>query len=149
MPKNVKGGPFGDIKIICEKKYHKAEKTCTKNWLRARLEPMSCFADLKKSSLTSMPRGTRVTSLVWQLVEATAYKAYKICHVVGLKKASAIICVFYEKRRLKMEHTDTICHRTKKLVTAIVRHIYYEKKATKNTTNAMQPSTLHFRPTST
>ena len=25
-----------------------------------------------------------VTSLVWQVVEATAYKAYKICHVVGL-----------------------------------------------------------------
>ena len=25
-----------------------------------------------------------VTSLVWQLVEATDYKAYKICHIVGL-----------------------------------------------------------------
>ena len=48
-----------------------------------------------------------VTSLVWQLVEATAsaYKAYKICHVVGLKKriASAIVWVFQEKRRLKIE----------------------------------------------
>ena len=37
-----------------------------------------------------------VTSLVWQLAEATAYEAYKICHFVGLKKrkASAIVCVF-------------------------------------------------------
>ena len=25
-----------------------------------------------------------VTSLVWQLVKATAYKAYEICHLVGL-----------------------------------------------------------------
>ena len=41
-----------------------------------------------------------VTSLVWQLVEA---KAYKVCQVVGLKKVleSAIVCVFYKKRRLK------------------------------------------------
>ena len=28
-----------------------------------------------------------VTSLVWPLVEATAYKAYEICHVVGQKSA--------------------------------------------------------------
>ena len=42
-----------------------------------------------------------VTSLVWQLVEATAHKGYEIFHLVGLKKASAIVCVFYEKRQLK------------------------------------------------
>ena len=36
---------------------------------------------------------------------SSAYEAYKICHVVGLKKrkASAIVCVFYEKRRLKID----------------------------------------------
>ena len=69
VPKNVKGGslgvfenpffckiekieegPFGDIKKDCEKKSHKAEITCTKNfWSRAGLEPTSfCLADLKK-----------------------------------------------------------------------------------------------------
>ena len=42
-----------------------------------------------------------VTSLVWQLVEATAHKGYKIFHLVGLKKATAIVSVFYEKRQLK------------------------------------------------
>ena len=38
---------------------------------------------------------------MWQLVDA-AYKAYEICHFVGLKKrkVTAIVCVFYEKRRL-------------------------------------------------
>ena len=38
-------------------------------------------------------------TLVWQLVEATAsaYKAYKICHFVGLKKARAIVCVSTNK----------------------------------------------------
>ena len=38
--------------------------------------------------------------LVWQLAQAD--KGYKICHLVGLKKrkAPAIVCVFYEKRRL-------------------------------------------------
>ena len=58
-----------------------------------------------------------VTSLVWQLLEATAYKAYKISHLVGLKKTSPIICVLCEKRRLKnsiiltaMIRTDLIGH---------------------------------------
>ena len=39
---------------------------------------------------------------MWQLVDA-ADKAYEICHFVGLKKrkVTAIVCVFYEKRRLK------------------------------------------------
>ena len=36
----MKGGPFGDIKKISEKKSHKAEKTCTKNfWPWAGLKP--------------------------------------------------------------------------------------------------------------
>ena len=39
---------------------------------------------------------------MWQLVDATyQYKAYEIYHFVGLKKVTAIVCVFYEKRRLK------------------------------------------------
>ena len=39
------------------------------------------------------------------LVEVTAYEAYKICHAVGLlKKANSMVCVFYAKRRLKIEH---------------------------------------------
>ena len=42
-----------------------------------------------------------VTRLVWQLVEAAAYKANKICHLVSVKKDSAIACVFYEQRRIK------------------------------------------------
>ena len=37
--KKLKGGPFRDIKKICEKKSHKAEITCTKKWSRVRLEP--------------------------------------------------------------------------------------------------------------
>ena len=45
-------------------------------------------------------------TLVWQLVEAaaSAYKACKIGRFVGLKKrnVTAIVCVFYEKRRLKI-----------------------------------------------
>ena len=48
-----------------------------------------------------MLSGSRSSSLMWQLVEATAYKAYKICHVVGLKKASAIVCVLYDKAPTK------------------------------------------------
>ena len=33
----MKGGPFGDIKKICEKKSHKAEKkTCTKKFDQGR-----------------------------------------------------------------------------------------------------------------
>ena len=40
-------------------------------------------------------------TLVRQLVEATAYEAYKIVFSLVLKKASATVCVFYEKRRLK------------------------------------------------
>ena len=49
-----------------------------------------------------MPSGSRVT-LVWQLVKTTAsaHKTFKICHFVGLKKVSAIVCVFYEKPQLK------------------------------------------------
>ena len=39
---------------------------------------------------------------MWQLVDA-AYKVYEICHFVGLKKVTAIVCVFYEKRRLKIK----------------------------------------------
>ena len=46
-----------------------------------------------------------VTSLVWQLVEATAQLIKLIKSVTSLvlkkRKASTIICVFYEKRRLK------------------------------------------------
>ena len=64
-----------------------------------------CLADLKNyyKPLCQVAVEVAVTSLVWQLVEAitSAYKAYKICHVIGPKKASAIVCVFYEKRLLK------------------------------------------------
>ena len=56
-----------------------------------------------------------VTSLAGQLVEATAYKAYKICHVVGVKKASAI--VLYEKRRLKISEKSHGTETTQRLDT--------------------------------
>ena len=50
----------------------------------------------------------KVTSYVWNLIEATADEPYKICHVAVLKKASAIVCVFYEKRRLENTFSDQI-----------------------------------------
>ena len=37
----------------------------------------------------------------------SAYKAYKICHFVGLKNVTAIVYVFYEKRRLKKDKIIT------------------------------------------
>ena len=56
----MKGGPFGDIKKICEKKYHKAKKNLHKTFLvKVGLEPTSfCLADLKKA-VTSMPSASR------------------------------------------------------------------------------------------
>ena len=44
-----------------------------------------------------------IVSLVWQLVEATssAYKAYKICHVVGLKKSQCHSLRFLRKAPTK------------------------------------------------
>ena len=61
VPKNVKGGPFGDLR-----KSLKFEITCTKKfWPRAGLEPTSfCLADLKKSEAEE-------ATIVWQLVEAS------------------------------------------------------------------------------
>ena len=49
ISKKLKGGPFGEIKKICEKKSHKAGITCTKKiWSRVRFEPTSfCLADIK------------------------------------------------------------------------------------------------------
>ena len=34
-------------------------------------------------------------------VYVTDYKAYKICHFLGLKKASATVCVFYQRAPTK------------------------------------------------
>ena len=47
---------------------------------------------------------------MWQVVDA-AYKAYEICHFVGLekrkkRKITAILWVFYEKRRLKNRRSE-------------------------------------------
>ena len=68
-----------------------------------------------------------VTRLVWQLVEAAAYKANKICHLVSVKKDSAIACVFYEQRRIKNALL-------KKLVLSNVK--YLPTKSFKTTLNA-------------
>ena len=41
-------------------------------------------------------------------VSGRSLKAYEICHFVGPKKekkVTAIVCVFYEKRRLKTKHS--------------------------------------------
>ena len=53
-----------------------------------------------------MPVAVEVRSIVWQLVEATAsaYKAYKICHVVSLEK---IQC--YSLRFLRKAPTKNSC----------------------------------------
>ena len=65
----MKGGPFGYIKKICEKKSHKAEKACTKNfwpWVELELilllgRPQKILKKLEAEEAT----------LVWQLVEAS------------------------------------------------------------------------------
>ena len=51
-----------------------------------------------------MPSGSNSSSLVWQSVEATAYQAYKICHVVDLKKkkSQCYRMRFLRKARLKI-----------------------------------------------
>ena len=47
-----------------------------------------------------MPSGSRSykfsVSVAVKGSNSTAYEAYEICPVVGLKKATAIVCVFYE-----------------------------------------------------
>ena len=48
-----------------------------------------------------MLSGSRSSSLVWLLVEATAYRAYKICHVVGLKKSQCYSLRFIRKAPTK------------------------------------------------
>ena len=106
MPKNVKedplgvfehpffckiekneGGPFGDIKKICEKKSYKAEKTCTKNfWSRAGLEPTSfCLADLKKA-VTSMPSASRSSVAQFSVSASQLLKLIKSVTSLVLKK---------------------------------------------------------------
>ena len=94
--KIFEGGPVGDIKKNCEKKFHKTEITCTKKfWSRARLEPTSfCLADLKKSSKNQKQK---------KLHQCGNYKAYKICHFVGLKKrkVTTIVCIFLRKTLTK------------------------------------------------
>ena len=51
----------------------------------ARLELTSfCFADLRNSSISSVPSGRRSYKFSVAL-EATSYKTYKICQFVGLK----------------------------------------------------------------
>ena len=65
----MKEGPFGDIEKICEKKSHKAEKTCQKIFGHRRdSNPSFCLADLKKSS---KKLEAEEATLVWQLVEAS------------------------------------------------------------------------------
>ena len=51
-----------------------------------------------------------VTSLVWQLVEATAQliKLKKFVTSLVFKKDSAIVCVFYEKQRLNKTGTSQV-----------------------------------------
>ena len=46
-----------------------------------------------------MPSGSRSFkfSVAVSRNNSSAYKAYEICHFVGLKKANAIVCVFYNK----------------------------------------------------
>ena len=100
MSKNVKEGPLGvfehpffcknegdpleTLKKFEKRKYHKAEKTCTKNfWSGAGLEPTSfCLADLKKA-VTSMPSASR--SSVAQL-SITASQLIKSVSSLDLKK---------------------------------------------------------------
>ena len=51
-----------------------------------------------------------VTSLVWQLVEATAQliKLKKFVTSLVFEKDSAIVCVFYEKQRLNKTGTSQV-----------------------------------------
>ena len=58
-----------------------------------------------------MPSGSRSYkfSVAVSGSNSSAYKTYEICYVVGLKKrkASTIVYVFYEKRRLKMDDENS------------------------------------------
>ena len=60
--KKIEGRHLGDIKKVCEKKSHKAEITCTKNFGQGRdsNQRPSDWQTLKNPSyLTSMPSGSR------------------------------------------------------------------------------------------
>ena len=67
--KKLKGGPFGDIKKICEKKSHKAEITSTKNLLKGETQTHVLLLD-RPQKLLKKSEAEEVT-LVWQLVEAS------------------------------------------------------------------------------
>ena len=114
MTKNVKGGPLGVFEYPFFCKIEKIEgglletlkelaKKLTKRkniWPWTGLEPTSfCLADLKKFS-----KNRRRRSFISVAVSRSQpLKLIKSVTSLVLKKVSAIICVFYEKRRLNIE----------------------------------------------
>ena len=93
---------------------HKADITCTKIfWSRAGLEPTSfCLTDLKKA-LTSMPSASRSSVAQFSVSASQLIKLIKSVSSSVLKKeqkrkVTAIVCVFYEKRRPKSGKTLTV-----------------------------------------
>ena len=74
------------LKKFAKKKSHKAEITFTKN-LGQKRDSKRLSWQTSKILFTSMPRARRSSSLGSQLIKLV------------LKKASAIVCVFYEKGR--------------------------------------------------
>ena len=91
----MKGGPFGDIKKFCgltkpKKKLHK------KFWSRARTRPSAWQTSKNPQKIRSRRSYISVAVSGSQLI-----KPIKSVTSLVLKKVTAIVCVFYEKRRLK------------------------------------------------
>ena len=103
----------GSLRIrlkISRKKVSQSRKNMhEKLWSRVGIEPTSfCFADIK-NRLTSKPSGSRYYEFsvsVAVLVEATACKLTKSVTSLVSKKASAIVCVFFGNRLLKIKLDD-------------------------------------------
>ena len=86
----MKGGPFGDIKKICEKSLKKTKKTCTKNFDQGRdSNPRpSAWQILKKLNqpLCQVPAVIASVAVTVSAVKSAQLfiTLYKICQFVGL-----------------------------------------------------------------
>ena len=85
------------------------KKPAQKNfWSKAGLEPTSfCLADLKKA-LTSMSSASRSSVAQFSVSASQLIKLIRSLSSLVLKKVTAIVCVFYEKRRLKTHRVSLL-----------------------------------------
>ena len=91
----MKRGPFGDIKKICEKKSHKAEKNLHKKfWSRAEL----LLLGRPQKAVTSMSSASRSSVAQCSVSASQLLKPIKSVSSLVLKKElNTLVCVFLRK----------------------------------------------------